>query len=165
MFRRAPCRRLNAGAGVLCAGLVLVACAPTAESDTAAPCTCEVEVTETDPTNGDESFYHRHPVTFSLSEPCPCGTPEVTLEGPGGDVEGETTLSEDGTTVVFSPAEPLEPRADHGATLAYCGGERALSFRTSELGDELESGVELDGGTWWVDLDEIDVVEPDLPGS
>jgi len=81
--------------------------------------------------------YYRDPIVFELSEPDETAT--VVM-----DVEGATTVSEDGLKVTFTPSAPLEPSTTYSVKLDYCTGEPEISFSTSHYGQPLEASTELE---------------------
>jgi hypothetical protein len=63
---------------------------------------CAVSIDATFPEDGATDHYYLDPVRFVLSEPD--GSAEVVT-----DVPGTTTTEDGGTTIVFTPDEPLAP--------------------------------------------------------
>ena len=61
---------------------------------------------------------------------------------------GETTVSEDGLTITYTPDEPLAPSTTYAVTLDYCRGAPTVSFTTSHYGAPLEASTELEGATF-----------------
>ena len=94
--------------------------------------TCDVTVRETIPSTGSMDHYYRDPVMFKLSGPIE--EAQVLT-----DVAGETTLSEDGETVIFTPDGVFSPSTEYSMALEYCYGVPEISFTTSHYGAPIEA--------------------------
>jgi len=133
----------------------LVACSGDDKADTAtdtAANACTITIDRTIPASGATDAYYRSPIEFKLSDADPAAT--VTAS-----VAGATTFSEDGETVIFTPAEGLAPSTEYTFTLEYCGGSAPLTFRTSELGGAVDN-ESLVGKAFSLDLANARIVEP-----
>jgi len=102
---------------------------------------CETTVTRTWPVDGAVDHYYLDPIVFELSEPDETAT--VVM-----DVEGETTVSDDGLRVTFTPSSPLEPSTSYTVTLDYCYAEPEISFSTSHYGQPLEASTDLEDAVY-----------------
>ncbi len=134
----------------------------TDDTDTDQP-QCETTIEETWPTANAEDFYHRADLEIEVGNPDTGDLPTVTLEGPSGAVAGEVVYSEDFETILFTPAEPLEPGTAHTATVSTCMGDSAIPFTTSDLGLPLE--VDITGATYQVSLFGGRILEPEGVGE
>jgi len=104
---------------------------------------CDVQVVDTVPSNGAGNVYHRDAVTFTLTSPDP--TAVVFADFPGTQ-----SVSDDGLTISYVPDRPLEPDTAYKVGLDYCYAQPEIRFTTSELGEPLESDLELLGVSWIV---------------
>jgi len=103
--------------------------------------TCDVTVSETVPAAGSMAHYYRDPIQFRLSG----AIEEASVVT---DVAGETTLSEDGMTVTFTPSGLLSPSTEYTMVLDYCFGQPEITFTTSHYGAPLEASAELEQSTF-----------------
>ena len=102
---------------------------------------CDTTINEVTPLNGATEHYYLDPIVFELSE----ADPTARVEAP---FSGETTVSEDGLTITYTPNEPLAPSTTYDVTLRFCRGEPTVSFTTSHYGAPLEASTELAGATF-----------------
>lgn len=102
---------------------------------------CDTTVNQVTPLNGASEHYYLDPVIFQLSEPDPSARVEA-------EFSGETTVSEDGLTITYTPDEPLAPSTTYAVTLDYCRGAPTISFTTSHYGAPLEASTDLEGATF-----------------
>ena len=105
---------------------------------------CDVQVANTVPSNGAGDVYHRDAISFSLTSPDPTA---VIL----ADFPGTQSVSDDGMTIYYVPDQPLEPSTTYKVALDYCYAQPEIRFTTSELGEPLESDLDLLGLSWIVD--------------
>jgi len=104
--------------------------------------TCDVTVSSTIPARNTMDHYYRDPIVFKLSGPIE----EATVIT---DVAGETSLSEDGETVTFTPTGGLSPSTEYTMGLDYCyDGQPEITFSTSHFGAPLEASGQLEGQTY-----------------
>jgi hypothetical protein len=140
--------------------LALAACQPAATDDsnpTQDP-TCETGITSTYPMDGSSDAYYRDSIEFVLSEPDPGATVIA-------DFEGTQSSSEDGLTVIYTPAEPLEPLTAYEVSLDYCHGTPTIGFTTSAYGQPVDDPLTLLGRTWSYDLREARFYEAVYVGA
>lgn len=114
---------------------------------------CEVEIETRLPEAGSNDAYYRGAIEWELSDPDPTAT--VTT-----DIPGSLVTSSDGTWVRWVPDAPLAPDTNYSATLAWCGGEDLLSFRTSSTGQPITDPASLVDRTYAVRLADGRVLEP-----
>ncbi|MFZ5481006.1 MAG: hypothetical protein ACOZNI_29865 [Myxococcota bacterium] len=117
---------------------------------------CDVTLDATVPADGDTDVFVGDDVEFHLSDPDRTATIVTTIPG-------TQETSDDGETVYWRLAEPLEPSTAYEVTLEYCGGDATIGFRTSELGEPLATSLE--GRTWAFGIQDGRVVEPEGIGS
>ena len=116
---------------------------------------CTVELDSTSPADGDAGVYWRDAIVFSLDGPDETATVSV-IDGNGAAVSGD--LENDDGLVTWTALNGLTPSSEHTATVAWCGGEEAVSFTTSDLGAPLETDI--DGNAYLIDLGSATLVEP-----
>ena len=108
--------------------------------------TCDVTVRETIPSTGSMDHYYRDPVVFKLSGP----VDEATVRT---NVAGETTLSEEGDVVTFTPTGVLSPSTEYSMVLDYCYGQPEITFTTSHFGAPIEASADLEGSAFVLNFD------------
>jgi len=102
---------------------------------------CDTIVQSTSPSNGSMGHYYRDPIVFHLSEPDPTA---IVVS----DIVGDTTLEDDGATILFTPQGNLSASTQYTIGLDYCYGEPEIEFTTSHYGATLEASTELLGSTY-----------------
>jgi len=103
---------------------------------------CETTISLVEPVvDGATDHYYLDPVVFELSEPDPSARFEA-------EFAGETTVSEDGLTVTYTPDEPLSPSTTYTITLDYCRGAASVTFTTSHFGTPLEASTDLEDAAY-----------------
>lgn len=107
---------------------------------------CDVTVRETIPSTGSMDHYYRDPIVFKLSAPITDATVRSTIVG-------DTTLSEDGQTVTFTPDGVLSPSTEYSVTLDYCYGSPEITFTTSHYGAPIEASADLQGTAFLLNFD------------
>ena len=120
-----------------------IACDAQDSATTTEPCTVTIE--DTWPMDGATDAYQRAAVEFTLSEPDATAVVFAAFEG-------EQSTRDDGLTVVYTPAAPLEPLTSYTVGLEYCFGEPEIEFTTSAYGLPLKDPDALAGSTWVYDL-------------
>ena len=116
---------------------------------------CTVELESSTPDDGEAGVYWRDAIVVTLDGPDETAAVTV-VDGAGNAVDGETANT-DGL-VTWTALDGLTPSSEHTATLAWCGGEEAVSFTTSDLGSPLETDI--DGNAYLLDLGSATLVEP-----
>jgi hypothetical protein len=116
-----------------------------ADSGSAPVKDCDITINATQPEDGTTDHYYRDPIRFFLSEPD--GSAEVLT-----DISGSTTTEAGGSTILFTPDEPLEPGTSYSVGLDYCHGTPEIGFQTSSYGAALDSDLELEGDVFALDL-------------
>lgn len=120
---------------------------------------CTVTVDSTWPSDGETDAYYRTQVEFILSGADETTTPSIALaDSSGAQVDGTSSLNDDGTVVYFYPTDPLTNGETYTATLTYCAGAPEISFTVGDLGAPLSA--DLTGKGYVVDLDNARFVEP-----
>ena len=107
---------------------------------------CDVTVRETIPSTGSMDHYYRDPIVFKLSGPIT----EATVRS---SITGETTLSEDGQTVTYTPTGILSPSTEYTVALEYCYGTPEITFTTSHYGAPIEASADLEGTAFLLNFD------------
>ena len=126
---------------------LLFACAQTdtelVETTEPAASLCDITIDATDPVDGQYDHYVRDPLRFTFSEVAPNAVVDAGVSG---------TQHWEGTTLVFTPDEPLFPDWDYDVTVDYCHGAPSIEFGTSSLGQPVyEEAV---GNTYAIDFSE-----------
>lgn len=93
------------------------------------------------------------PLVFTLSVPDPQATVETSLEG-------ALAISDDGRVLTWTPTRPLDPRQDASVTLRTCAGVSTIAWTTAAYGGPLDSGVDLGGTGFSIDLARGRIVRP-----
>ena len=134
-------------------------------SDLTDPGSCSGIATTLAPaSDGQSDFYYRDSVMFSVTEGADSAEIRLT-DSSGNDVPGETYVDDqvpagEPLRVVFAPDSPLRSNSDYQAHLDFCGGNPSVSFRTSDLGTQVEDPGLLQGWTYVMDLSQARVVKP-----
>ncbi len=111
---------------------------------------CESTIVATLPESGATEIYIGSPIVFTLSAPDSSAAIET-------DVEGTTTISDDGLQILFQPTA-LEPESSYAVSLAGCADYSTVEFSTSDIGKELEVSATNLG--WTFNLQEGRVQDP-----
>ncbi|MEN9785336.1 MAG: hypothetical protein RLZZ299_600 [Pseudomonadota bacterium] len=94
------------------------------------------------------------PLVFTLSTADPGAVIETTLDG-------ARTTSEDGLRLTWTPTRPLDPLLQASVTLRTCAGASTIAWTTAAYGGPLESGVDLGGTGFSIDLARGRIVRPE----
>lgn len=109
-------------------------------------------------------FYVRGTVDFKFTKDKDEEATVTLTDASATEVSGTSEWI--GDTIRFTPDAPLATGSAYEATLTHCGGEAAVTFRTSDLGGALDEGPEsLVGRTYAVALGEARFVKPEGVGS
>jgi len=127
---------------------------------------CEIQGTS--PVDGDPAAYYRDPIQVAFVEPVT--EANITLEGEGGVVPGEVSLSDDGLTATFDPHgdDPdahLYADASYQATVDGGGCWAEWTFTTSVLGTDLSGDVTLRDAVYIVYPEQAEMLNPAGVGS
>lgn len=134
--------------------LALLACTNETPKDTDTPVgpTCELTVS-TSIADGATNVPGNTRLRVSLSERDPTATVSAS-------VEGTTSASEDGQTLIWTPSRPMDPQTDITVSIATCAGTSSLAFRTADMGGALDEDVNLDATGFRVDLASGTILQP-----
>ncbi len=143
---------------VLCAcagGITGGGCKGKGDDSTGGERECNVEITDTLPTDASTDACYDSAIEFEIAGGDPDGVIAVTDSG-GAAVPGTTTSNADGSVLVFEPDQPLAPSSQYTATLTYCLGTEAVDFTTSAYGEPLVDAKSLVGKAYVVDIRDPD---------
>jgi len=132
-------------------------------SDNADSCNA-IATTLSPASDGQSDFFYRDTVMFSVTEGAEDAEINLT-DASGQRIEGYTFINdevEEGEPlrVVFTPDTPLQANTDYVAELDYCGGTPKVSFRTSDLGTQIQDPALLKGWTYIMDISKARVTKP-----
>ena len=111
---------------------------------------CETSLVSTFPEKGATDVFIGAPIIFTLSVPDKTAAIET-------DIEGTTTVSDDGLQIRFQPAA-LEPESSYSVSLATCADYDTVEFSTSDIGKEMEVPAKNLG--WTFNLEQGRVQDP-----
>ncbi len=141
---------------------VLSACAPSIPgkgtgtpvvSDSGEPAaSCDIELSNTQPYEGQRDFYWRDAFVFEFSDVDSTAT--VQFEAPG-----TATWDDTGTVLTFQPDAPLSPNTDYTVGVDFCRSNPELTFHTSDFGTPIADPSALMGQTYAVALNEGRFIE------
>ncbi len=122
---------------------------------------CEIQGTV--PVDGDPIAYYRDPIQVVFVDPV--DDAYITVEGDGGVVPGEVSLSEDGLIATFdphgdSPDSHLHPASTYQATVDAGGCWAEWTFTTSVLGTDLDGAFSVRDAVYIVYPEQAELVQP-----
>ena len=120
------------------------------DSDSDADLPCEAELISLTPGDGEDGVGVEATIVALFSAAVAEGDASLSLTGPEGLVDGETTRISDGLGLSFTPAEPLARDAEYTVAAAVCEDEQVSAFTT--VGDPV---ADVTGYTYDVNLADV----------
>ncbi len=124
--------------------------------------TCDFDLNDQFPIDGDTDAYYRTTVEFTLGASDPTAVIALAADA-GGSVAGVSAVV--GNRVVFTPDASLTPGAGYTATLTWTCGTASSWFSVGEAGASLGDPASLVGRTYALDLAAGRFLEPEGVGD